>query len=264
MSLLEVKDLVIRFHDRIGGEAIHGVSFTMESGERLGIVGESGAGKTLTALAIARLLSEENASLLGDIRFMGKDMLAATDDEMRGIRGKDIGFIFQDPVASLNPLMRIGPQIEEPLLLHTNLTKEERRARVLQAIRDVDLPDPAITIRKFPHQLSGGQCQRVMIASALICHPALLIADEPTTALDVTVQTQILRLLKQKNQADNVGILYISHDLSLVRRLCTRVIVMYNGNIVETGNVEQVFNAPREEYTRRLIAAIPTRNKRYV
>lgn len=264
MSLLEVKDLVIRFHDRIGGEAIHGVSFTMESGERLGIVGESGAGKTLTALAIARLLSEENASLLGDIRFMGKDMLAATDDEMRGIRGKDIGFIFQDPVASLNPLMRIGPQIEEPLLLHTNLTKEERRARVLQAIRDVDLPDPDITIRKFPHQLSGGQCQRVMIASALICHPALLIADEPTTALDVTVQTQILRLLKQKNQADNVGILYISHDLSLVRRLCTRVIVMYNGNIVETGNVEQVFNAPREEYTRRLIAAIPTRNKRYV
>ena len=264
MSLLEVKDLVIRFHDRIGGEAIHGVSFTMESGERLGIVGESGAGKTLTALVIARLLSEENASLLGDIRFMGKDMLAATDNEMRGIRGKDIGFIFQDPVASLNPLMRIGPQIEEPLLLHTNMTKEERRARVLQAIRDVDLPDPDITIRKFPHQLSGGQCQRVMIASALICHPALLIADEPTTALDVTVQTQILRLLKQKNQADNVGILYISHDLSLVRRLCTRVIVMYNGNIVETGNVEQVFNAPREEYTRRLIAAIPTRNKRYV
>ena len=264
MSLLEVKDLVIRFHDRIGGEAIHGVSFTMESGERLGIVGESGAGKTLTALAIARLLSEENAELLGDIRFMGRDMLAASDDEMRGIRGKDIGFIFQDPVASLNPLMRIGPQIEEPLRLHTNMTKEERRAMVLQAIRDVDLPDPEITIRKFPHQLSGGQCQRVMIASALICHPALLIADEPTTALDVTVQTQILRLLKQKNQADNVGILYISHDLSLVRRLCTRVIVMYNGNIVETGNVEQVFNAPREEYTQRLIAAIPTRNKRYV
>ena len=264
MSLLEVKDLFIRFHDRIGGEAIHGVSFTMESGERLGIVGESGAGKTLTALAIARLLSEENAELLGDIRFMGRDMLAASDDEMRGIRGKDIGFIFQDPVASLNPLMRIGPQIEEPLRLHTNMSKEERRTMVLQAIRDVDLPDPEITIRKFPHQLSGGQCQRVMIASALICHPALLIADEPTTALDVTVQTQILRLLKQKNQADNVGILYISHDLSLVRRLCTRVIVMYNGNIVETGNVEQVFNAPREEYTRRLIAAIPTRNKRYV
>ena len=264
MSLLEVKDLFIRFHDRIGGEAIHGVSFTMESGERLGIVGESGAGKTLTALAIARLLSEENAELLGDIRFMGRDMLAASDDEMRGIRGKDIGFIFQDPVASLNPLMRIGPQIEEPLRLHTNMSKEERRTMVLQAIRDVDLPDPEITIRKFPHQLSGGQCQRVMIASALICHPALLIADEPTTALDVTVQTQILRLLKQKNQADNVGILYISHDLSLVRRLCTRVIVMYNGNIVETGSVEQVFNHPREEYTRRLIAAIPTRNKRYV
>ena len=261
--MLEVRDLVIRFHDRIGGEAVHGVSFSMESGERLGIVGESGAGKTLTALAITRLLSE-NASISGEITFLGKDMLAAGSKEMRDMRGKDIGFIFQDPVASLNPLMRIGPQIEEPLLLHTDLTKAERRERVLQAIRDVDLPDPEITIQKFPHQLSGGQCQRVMIASALICHPALLIADEPTTALDVTVQTQILRLLKQKNTADNVGILYISHDLSLVRRLCTRVIVMYNGNIVEAGDVDQVFSHPREEYTQRLIAAIPTRNKRYV
>ncbi|MBR6090351.1 MAG: ABC transporter ATP-binding protein [Anaerolineaceae bacterium] len=262
--MLTVKDLVIRFHDRIGGEAVHGVSFTMEAGERLGIVGESGAGKTLTALAITRLLSDEKAEILGDITFLGNDMLAAGEKEMRDIRGKDIGFIFQDPVASLNPLMRIGPQIEEPLLLHTGLSKEERRERVLQAIRDVDLPDPEITIQKFPHQLSGGQCQRVMIASALICHPALLIADEPTTALDVTVQTQILRLLKKKNQEENVGILYISHDLSLVKRLCTRVIVMYNGNIVETGGVDQVFNHPREEYTKQLIAAIPTRSKRYV
>ena len=264
MSMLEIKDLVIRFHDRIGGEAVHGVSFTMESGERLGIVGESGAGKTLTALAVTRLLSDEKASITGEITFLGNDMLAASSREMRDIRGKDIGFIFQDPVASLNPLMRIGPQIEEPLLLHTNLTKEERRERVLQAIHDVDLPEPEVTIQKYPHQLSGGQCQRVMIASALICHPALLIADEPTTALDVTVQTQILRLLKKKNQDENVGILYISHDLSLVRRLFTRVIVMYNGDIVETGAVDQVFNHPREEYTQRLIAAIPTRNKRYV
>ena len=263
MSMLEVKDLIIRFHDRIGGEAVHGVSFDMESGERLGIVGESGAGKTLTALAITHLLSE-NAELLGQITFQGKNMIAANEKEMRDIRGRDIGFIFQDPVASLNPLMPIGPQIEEPLLLHTNLSKEERKERVLQAIRDVDLPEPEITIRKYPHQLSGGQCQRVMIASALICHPALLIADEPTTALDVTVQTQILRLLKKKNQEENVGILYISHDLSLVRRLCTRVIVMYQGNIVETGNVDQVFNHPREEYTQKLIAAVPTRNKRYV
>lgn len=262
--MLEVKDLVIRFHDRIGGEAVHGVSFSMETGERLGIVGESGAGKTLTALAIARLLSDEKASLTGDIRFMGKDMLHATGQEMRSIRGKDIGFVFQDPVASLNPLMTVGPQIEEPLLLHTDLSKEQRRERVLEAINDVDLPEPDVTIRKYPHQLSGGQCQRVMIASALICHPALLIADEPTTALDVTVQTQILKLLKRKNEQENVGILYISHDLSLVRRLCTRVIVMYNGIIVESGDVEQVFTHPKEEYTQRLIAAIPTRNKRYV
>ena len=262
--MLEVKDLVIRFHDRIGGEAVHGVSFTMDTGERLGIVGESGAGKTLTALAITKLPSDEKTSLHGSIRFLGYDMLRASDKEMRNIRGKDIGFIFQDPVASLNPLMPVGPQIEEPLLLHTGLSKEQRRERVLQAIKDVDLPDPEVTIRKYPHQLSGGQCQRVMIASALICHPSLLIADEPTTALDVTVQTQILRLLKRKNEQENVGILYISHDLSLVRRLCTRVIVMYNGNIVETGSVEQVFTDPQEDYTKRLIAAIPTRSKRYV
>ena len=261
--MLEVKNLVIRFHDRIGGEAVHGVSFNMDSGERLGIVGESGAGKTLTALAITRLLTDVT-EIRGEITFQKTDMLAASDKEMRKIRGRDIGFIFQDPVASLNPLMRIGQQIEEPLLLHMDISKEERRERVLQAIRDVDLPDPEITINKFPHQLSGGQCQRVMIASALICHPALLIADEPTTALDVTVQTQILKLLKQKNKDENVGILYISHDLSLVRRLCTRVIVMYNGDIVETGPVEQVFTHPCEEYTKRLIAAIPTRSKRYV
>lgn len=262
--MLEVKDLVIRFHDRIGGEAVHGVSFTMEAGERLGIVGESGAGKTLTALAITRLLARDKTEILGQINFQGIDMLAASNKEMRAIRGKDIGFIFQDPVASLNPLIPVGPQIEEPLLLHTDLTKEERQERVLQAIKDVDIPEPEVTIKKYPHQLSGGQCQRVMIASALICHPALLIADEPTTALDVTVQTQILKLLKQKNQDQNVGILYISHDLSLVRRLCTRVIVMYNGSIVETGDVEQVFTHPRDEYTQRLIAAIPTRKTRYV
>ena len=262
--MLEVKNLVIRFHDRIGGEAVHGVSFNMEAGERLGIVGESGAGKTLTALAITRLLKSETTEIDGEINFMGKDILHTSDKEMRDIRGKDIGFIFQDPVASLNPLMKVGPQIEEPLLLHTELSKQERQERVLQAINDVDLPDPDVTIRKYPHQLSGGQCQRVMIASALICHPALLIADEPTTALDVTVQTQIIKLLKRKNEQENVGILYISHDLSLVRRLCTRVIVMYHGDIVESGDVEQVFTQPREAYTQRLIAAIPTRSKRYV
>ena len=206
----------------------------------------------------------DTTEISGEISFLGNDILHTSDKEMRNIRGKDIGFIFQDPVASLNPLMKVGPQIEEPLLLHTELTKEERQKRGLQAINDVDLPEPEVTIRKYPHQLSGGQCQRVMIASALICHPALLIADEPTTALDVTVQTQIIKLLKRKNEQDNVGILYISHDLSLVRRLCTRVIVMYNGTIVETGDVEQVFTHPREEYTQRLIAAIPTRSKRYV
>lgn len=262
--MLDVKNLRISFTDRLGGEAVHGISFHMNEGERLGIVGESGAGKTLTALAIAGLFDHKKTVVQGEVCFKGRDLLRISSKELHQIQGKDIGFIFQEPVASLNPLMRIFPQIEESLVLHSNLSKEERRERVLQALQDVELPDPPVTSHKYPHQLSGGQCQRVMIASALICHPPLLIADEPTTALDVTVQTQILNLLKRVNQEQNVGILYISHDLSLVRRLCTRVIVMYNGNIVEEGLTEEVFTNARDPYTQRLIAAIPTREKRYV
>lgn len=261
--MLQVNNLTIRFTDRLGGEAVHGISFAMEEGERLGIVGESGAGKTLTALAIAGLLDQQKTSVTGEVIFRDRNLLKVDRATLHRVQGRDIGFIFQEPVASLNPLMRIATQIEESLVLHTDLSKEERHQRMIRAMEDVELPDPERTCLKYPHQLSGGQCQRVMIASALICHPPLLIADEPTTALDVTVQGQILSLLKRVNQEQNVGILYISHDLSLVRRLCNRVIVMKDGNIVESGNTEDVFTNPQEDYTRRLIAAIPTREKRY-
>lgn len=262
--MLEVENLKIGFNDSLTGEVVHGISFDMMDGERLGIVGESGAGKTMTALALAGLLDRKKNKLSGEIRFKGRNLLNISRKELHETQGRDIGFIFQEPVASLNPLMRIFPQIEESLVLHTKLSKEERKKLVLCAMNDVGLPAPETTAKKFPHQLSGGQCQRVMIASALICKPPLLIADEPTTALDVTVQTQILNLLKKVNQEQNVGILYISHDLSLVRRLCDRVLVMYNGNIVEQGDTETIFTHPQDPYTKRLVAAIPTREKRYV
>lgn len=262
--MLDVRDLHIVFHDRLGGEALHGVSFHMDAGEKLGIVGESGAGKTLTALAIAGLLPLERCTVKGEVLFKDRDLLKVDRKTLHRVQGRDIGFIFQDPVASLNPLMRIYQQIEESLLLHTTMNAEERHRTVFEAVKSVELPEAEVTCRKYPHQLSGGQCQRVMIASALICHPALLIADEPTTALDVTVQAQILKLLNKVNNEQGVGILYISHDLSVVRKLCTRVIVMYHGSIVESGSTEEVFTHPRQGYTRRLIAAIPTREKRYV
>ena len=261
--MLDVKDLRITFRGARGREVVHGISFQMDSGERLGIVGESGAGKTVTALSIPRLLDRQKAEVTGSIVFKGQELVGISAAEIRKIQGRDIGFIFQEPILSLNPLMHIDQQIEESLLLHTHMTKQERHDRMIQSIRDVGLPEPEITARKYPHQLSGGQCQRVMIASALVCHPSLLIADEPTTALDVTVQSQILALLRRKNEEENVGILYISHDLALVRRLCSRVIVMYNGEIVEQGSSERIFTNPREDYTKRLIAAIPKREKRY-
>lgn len=262
--MLDVKNLTIRFQDRNGGEALHGISFHMDEGECLGIVGESGAGKSLTALGIAGLLDLKKTVVTGEVIFKGRDLLKVDRSTLHRVQGRDIGFIFQEPVASLNPLMRIDTQIEESLVLHTDLTKEERHEKVIAAMRDVELPDPEKTCRKFPHQLSGGQCQRVMIASALICNPPLLIADEPTTALDVTVQSQIISLLKRVNREQGVGVLYISHDLSLVRRLCSRVIVMKDGNIVESGSTEKIFTKPEKDYTKNLIAAIPSREKRYV
>lgn len=259
--MLHVKNLTISFNDRRGGDAANNVSFHMAHGEKLGLVGESGSGKTITALTIAGLIERGRTTVSGEINFCGRDLLKCTRSELRAIQGKEIGVIFQEPMTSLNPLMKIGRQIEETLKIHTDMPPERRRELALEVMAHVDLPEPEKTYDKYPHQLSGGQRQRAMIASAFIADPKLLVLDEPTTALDVTVQAQILKLLAMINEGRNVGMLLISHDLRVVRRLCTRVIVMYKGEIVEQGEVEQVFNAPRHEYTKKLIAAIPAGRK---
>jgi len=261
--MLDIKNLHIEFLDKRGNtEAVRGIDLHMDAGEVLGLVGESGSGKTITALTIAGLIKRGNMRLNGEINFCGQDILNMPRSEMRKIQGRDIGMIFQEPMTSLNPLMRVGPQIEEVLRIHTDYSPEKRRALALEVIEKVGLPDPELIYRKYPHQLSGGQRQRAMIASAFIIDPKLLIADEPTTALDVTVQAQILELLGRINRNRGIGILFISHDLNVVRKLCSRVAVMQNGLIVETGPTEQIFNDPQHEYTKKLIAAIPKREKK--
>lgn len=261
--MIEIKNLHVSFTDSVGnGEMIHGIDLRMAPGELLGLVGESGSGKSVTALTVAGLLPPKRTAVSGQILFQGKDLLACSREEMRSIQGKDIGMVFQEPMTSLDPVMKVGRQVEEALRIHTDLSAQERKARALEIMRRVRLPEPERTYEKYPHQLSGGQRQRVMIAAALITNPALLLADEPTTALDVTVQAQIIELLKELNREMGTGILFISHDLHVIRKLCTRVAVMYQGNVVETGPTEEVFRNPKEDYTKRLIAAIPTREKR--
>jgi len=252
--MLKIRDLHIAFSD---GEAVHGIDLDMAAGERLGLVGESGSGKTVTALTVAGLIGRGRAHISGSVEFEGTELLTCSRDTLRSLQGKEIGMVFQEPMTSLDPTMRVGRQIEESLLLHTKLSPAERKALALQAMAEVELPEPEICYKKYPHQLSGGQRQRAMIAAAIITRPKLLIADEPTTALDVTVQAQILKLLRKINAESGMGILFISHDLNVVRQLCTRVAVMRNGRVVEEGPTEQVYDHPRAEYTKKLIAAIP-------
>ena len=259
--MLEIKNLHISFSGKNALEAVHGISLSMAEGETLGLVGESGSGKTVTALSVAGLLPS-SARISGEINFMGKNLPALSPEELRKVQGRDIGMIFQEPMTSLNPLMRVGPQIEEVLRIHTSLPAEERRRLALELMEKVGLPEPEVCCKKYPHQLSGGQRQRAMIAAAMIIDPKLLIADEPTTALDVTVQAQIIELLARINRNRGVGILFISHDLNVVRKLCSRVAVMQGGLIVEDGPTEQIFRNPQHEYTKKLIAAIPSRDKR--
>lgn len=257
--LLEVKDLNIEFHDHIIPETVvYDFDLELKEQEIVGLVGESGSGKSMSALAIAGLLSRRDMQKRGQILFDGHELLTCDRATLRNIQGNQISMIFQEPMTSLNPVKRIGWQVEEPLRLHRKeLSKEERYEKVIEALRDAELEDPEKIYRKYPHELSGGMRQRVMIAAAMICNPQILIADEPTTALDVTIQVQIVELLKRLNREKKTSILFISHDLSLVRQLCQRVLVMRGGYIVETGEVEQIFREPKEEYTKNLIAAIP-------
>ena len=261
--LLEVKDLNIEFHDHLIPETVvYDFDLTLQKGEIVGLVGESGSGKSMSALAIAGLLSRKDMKKRGEILFEGKELLTCSRSELRKIQGNDIGIIFQEPMTSLNPVKRIGWQVEEALRIHTDLDKQQRYDKVIKMLKEVELADAERVYRQYPHELSGGMRQRVMIAAAMICEPKLLIADEPTTALDVTIQAQIVELLKRMNREKNTTILFISHDLRLVRQLCRRVLVMQGVYVVESGKTEEVFLNPKEEYTRKLIAAIPKVEKK--
>jgi peptide/nickel transport system ATP-binding protein len=261
--LLCVKDLTI---DIVRGKksfsAVKSIGFELEEGEILGIVGESGCGKSLTALSIPGLLPRAAEVSSGSVIFAGQNLLGLAERELCRVRGNEISMIFQEPLLSLNPLLRIGGQIEESLLLHGKKDRRKNRERILEIMANLGLPDPPGLVRAYPHQLSGGMCQRVMIALAMICGPRLLIADEPTTALDATIQAQILELIKTINKKRGTAVLFISHDLSIIRRLCRRVLVMYAGKIVESGKVETVFNGPLHEYTKGLIGSIPDRKRK--
>jgi peptide/nickel transport system ATP-binding protein len=237
--------------------AVRDLSFLIAKGESVGLVGESGSGKSVTSLAIMRLLAPQ-ARVSGSIRFAGEELLTATEERMRKLRGRAITMIFQEPMTALNPLMRVGDQVAEAILAHETVSGKEAWARAVAALDEVAIPSSASRARDYPHQLSGGQRQRVMIAMAIVNRPQLLIADEPTTALDVTVQAQILDLVARLREKFSLSMLFISHDLGVVSQVADRIAVMYRGQIVESGTARQVFTASAHEYTRGLLKAIPT------
>ncbi len=256
--LLEVIDLQTHFPTRSGlVKAVNGVSFHLDAGEVLGLVGESGCGKSITALSIMRLITPPGKIVDGEITFDNKNLLRQSDAEMRQIRGDDIAMIFQDPMTSLNPVYTVGEQIAEALRLHRKLSRKAAHAAAIEAMREVAIPDPARRANDYPHQLSGGMRQRVMIAMALACDPKLLIADEPTTALDVTIQAQILELLEELRRNRELAVLLITHDLGVVAEVADRVAVMYTGRIVEESSVEQLFAQPKHPYTEGLLRSVP-------
>ena len=252
MKLLDIQHLTIEFREEANKEVVRDISFSMEEGEILGIIGESGSGKTMTALAVMGLLRRGALISDGKLLYKEKDLMKLTRDELRKYQGREIAMIFQEPMTSLNPTMKIGRQVEEALYVHTKCSKEERRKKAYAALRDVDL-DPAVVYHKYPHELSGGMRQRVMIAAALILRPGLLIADEPTTALDVGVQAQILELLKRLNRKYRMGILFITHDLRIAENFCENVLIMQKGKILEQGRTEDIFAAPAHPYTKQLL-----------
>ena len=255
--LLSVQGLNVRFPSTNGAAtAVRDLSFEIGEGESLGLVGESGSGKSVTSLAILRLLPPQ-AQIEGEIRFGGEDLLRKDLSEMRQVRGARISMIFQEPMTALNPVMRVGDQVAEAVLAHRG-SKHDANARAVKSLEDVGIPEAARRARDYPHQLSGGQRQRVMIAMAIVNRPQLLIADEPTTALDVTIQAQILELLGELRHKFGLAMLFISHDLAVVSQVSDRVAVMYAGSLVELGPAQEVFQAPAHNYTRGLLTSVPT------
>lgn len=259
-NILEVKDLTISFHTFSGEvQAIRGVDFELKKGETLAIVGESGSGKSVTTKSIMRLLPPGNSEIKrGEILFNGKDLAKLSDKSMQKIRGKEISMIFQDPMTSLNPTMKIGKQIMEPIIKHQNMSKSEAKERAMDLLRLVGIPNAEERFGQYPHQFSGGMRQRVVIAIALACNPKVLIADEPTTALDVTIQAQILELMKDLQKKIDTSIIFITHDLGVVANVADRVAVMYGGKIVEIGTVDEIFYNPKHPYTWGLISSMPS------
>ena len=258
MALLEIENLQTHFRTPDGvNRAVDGVSFTVEAGETVAIVGESGCGKSVTASSVLRLIPEPPGKIKGSIRFEGVDLLKLDERAMRDIRGNQISMVFQEPMTSLNPVLTVGRQIGETLRLHQGLGREAAERRVVEMLRLVGIAEPERRAREYPHQLSGGMRQRVMIAIALACNPKLLIADEPTTALDVTIQAQILDLMSELKQRVGAAIILITHDLGVVAEIAERVLVMYAGRKVEEARVSELFRSPRHPYTQGLLGALP-------
>jgi len=256
--LLVIDDLKTHFYTRDGVvRAVDGVSYSVNAGETLAVVGESGCGKSVTSLSILRLIPQPPGRISGSIRFQGRELLGLPDAEMRRIRGNEISMIFQEPMTSLNPVLTIGRQIGETLRLHQGLDAEQATQRAIEMLRLVHIPEAPRRVTQYPHELSGGMRQRVMIAMALACNPKLLIADEPTTALDVTIQAQILDLMRELKQKTGAAIILITHDLGVVAEMAQRVVVMYAGRKVEEASVEQLFARPLHPYTRGLMNSVP-------
>lgn len=257
-NLLEIKDLEISFFTPVGEvKAVGGISYDLKYGEVMGIVGESGSGKSVEAYSIIGLLQEPGKVIGGSITFDGEDILAYTKEQMQNFRGNKVSMIFQNPMTSLNPVYTVGNQLTEALTCHTDISKNEAQQQAIEMLRQVGINNPEKRMSQYPHELSGGMRQRVMIAMALICRPKLLIADEPTTALDVTIQAQILELMKEIQKQTHMAIIFITHNLGVVAEICDKVSVMYAGRIIEQGTVEQIFYNPKHPYTLGLLRSMP-------